>query len=386
MKFRIKSALLLAIGVSIALLSIAACQGVSDSSSATSEVPSGKTPDASINGAITYRERLTLSPGASVVMELRDVSYADAPAPLIARQTISDPGQVPIKFKVEYSREDIDSRNRYSISARIIESDGRLAFINDTAYDVITHGNPDRVDMLLVLVEPPPDLVDDADADWQTWVEVPAAVISANLIPNEAEHFLRVAYYQSTIEGCARPGSQSLRLEGHDIVVSVTLTQPPPTAWSIPCHEQVVELDTVEPVGSTLKSGKPYRVIVNGRVTTTFTLPDPGLGHTFITESPIESWEVEILKSSPPQYQLRVVSGMPTGSSCSQFNGFEIRRIAPQRLEVLITHHVVADSSARCTRDYPIVETVIPLGSDFDSGMEYAVSVNSESEMTFTAQ
>ncbi len=386
MRFKIKSALLLAIGVSLVLLSIAACQGAPDSSNATSEVPSGKTPDASINGAVTYRERLTLSPSASVVMELRDVSYADAPAPLIARQTISDPGQVPIKFKVDYSREDIDSRNRYSISARIIESDGRLAFINDTAYDVITHGNPDRVDMLLVLVEPPPDLVDDADADWQTWVEVPATVISANLMPNEAEHFLRVAYYQSTIEGCARPGSQSLRLEGHDIVVSVTLTQPPPTAWSIPCDEQVVELDTVEPVGSTLTSGKPYRVIVNGGVTTTFTLPDPNLGYTFITESPIENWEVEILESSPPQYQLRVVSGMPTGSSCSQFNGFEIRQVEPQRLEVLITHHVVADSSARCTRDYPIVETVIPLGSDFDPGMEYAVSVNAESEMTFTAQ
>ena len=386
MKFKIKSALFLAIGVSIALLSIAACQGASDPSNATSEVPSGKTPNASINGAITYRERLNLSPGASVVMELRDVSYADASAPLIARQTISDPGQVPIKFKVEYSREHIDPRNTYGISARIIESDGRLAFINDTAYDVITHGNPDRVDMLLVLVKPPPDLVDDADADWQTWVEVPVTVISANLIPNEVEHFLRVAYYRSTIEGCARPGSQSLRLDGNDIIVGVTLMQPPPTAWSIPCHEQVVELDTVELVGSTLKSGKPYRVIVNGRVTTTFTLPDPGLGHTLITESPIESWEMDVLESSPPQYQLRVVSGMPTGSSCSQFNGFEIRRIEPQRLEVLITHHVVADSSARCTKDYPIVETVIPLGSDFDSGMEYAVSVNAESDMTFTAQ
>ena len=386
MKFKIKSALFLAIGVSIALLSIAACQGSSELSNATSEVPSGKTPNASINGAITYREQLTLSPGASVVMELRDVSYADAPAPLIARQTISDPGQVPIKFKVEYSREDIDPRNTYGISARIIESDGRLAFINDTAYDVITHNNPDRVDMLLVLVEPPPDLVDDADADWQTWVEVPATVISANLIPNEPEHPLRIAYYQSTIEGCARPGSQSLRLDGNDIIVSVTLIQPPPTAWSIPCHEQVVELDTVELVGSTLKSGKPYRVIVNGRVTTTFTLPDPGLGHTFITESPIEYWQVGVMESSPPRYQMRVDSGMPTGSSCSQFNGFEIRRIGPQRLEVLITHHVVADSSARCTRDYPIVETVIPLGSDFESGMEYAVSVNAESDMTFTAQ
>ena len=57
MKFRIKSALFLAIGVSLVLLSIAACQGAPDSSNATSEVPSGKTPNASINGAITYRER-----------------------------------------------------------------------------------------------------------------------------------------------------------------------------------------------------------------------------------------------------------------------------------------------------------------------------------------
>ena len=386
MKFRIKSALFLAIGVSLVLLSIAACQGASDSSNATSEVPSGNTPNASINGTVTYHERVNLSPGVSVVMELRDVSYADAPAPIIARQTISNPGQVPIKFKVEYSREDIDSRNRYSISARIIESDGRLAFTNDMAYEVITRGHPDRVDLLLVLVEPPPDLVDDAGTDWRTWVEVPVTVISANLIPNEAEHFLRVAYYQSTIEGCARPGSQSLRLDGNDIIVSVTLMQPPPTAWSIPCHEQVVELDTVELVGAALESGQTYRVVVNGRLTTTFTLPDPGLGYTYITESPIESWEVDVLESSPPQYQLRVVSGMPTGSSCSQFNGFEIRRIESQRLEVLITHHSVADPSARCTKDYPIVETVVPLGSDFDSGIEYAVSVNAEADMTFTAQ
>ena len=168
MKFKLKSALFLALGVSLVLLSMAACQGASDSSNATWEVPSGKTPNASINGTVTYRERLNLSPSASVVVELRDVSYADATAPLIARQTISDPGQVPIKFKVEYSREDIDSHNSYSISARIIESDGRLAFTNDTAYEVITHGNADRVDMLLVLVEPPPDLVDDdTGSDWR---------------------------------------------------------------------------------------------------------------------------------------------------------------------------------------------------------------------------
>ena len=69
--------------------------------------------------------------------------------------------------------------------------------------------------MLLVLVQPPPGLVGDGDAsDWRTWVEVPVPVVWANLIPNERELFLRVAYYQSTIEGCARPGSESLELDG----------------------------------------------------------------------------------------------------------------------------------------------------------------------------
>ena len=109
---------------------------------------SGRSPNASVRGTVTYRERLALTPGATLVVELRDVSYADAAAPLIARQTISDPGQVPIEFRVGYNRQDISSRNTYAISAQIVESDGRLAFTNDTAYDVITGGNPDRVEKL----------------------------------------------------------------------------------------------------------------------------------------------------------------------------------------------------------------------------------------------
>ena len=113
-----------------------------------------------VAGTVTYRERIALTPGAVVEIELRDVSYQDAHAPLIASQTIFSPGQVPIGFTVEYRCEHIDPRNTYSISARIIESGGRLAFINDTAYEVITRQNPDRVDMVLVMVEPPPDMVD----------------------------------------------------------------------------------------------------------------------------------------------------------------------------------------------------------------------------------
>ena len=341
-------------------------------------------PNASVSGSVTYRERIALTQGAALVVELRDVSYADAAAPLIARQTISDPGQVPIKFKVEYNRDDIDSRNTYSIQARIVESDGRLAFTNDTAYEVITGGNPDKVDMLLVLVQPPPDQVE-GNEDWRTWVEAPVPVVWANLIPNEPEPFLRIAYYQSTIQGCARPGNEELRLDGYDIVAEVTLMQPPPTSWAIPCHEQVVELDTIMPIGTSLEPGQTYRVIVNDAETTAFTLPRPDLGYTFVGESPIESAEVLILESDPPQYQLRVVSGMPKGSGCSQFNGYEIRRKEANTIDVVVTHHEVADPDVVCTADYPTVETYVPLGSDFEPGAEYTVIVNGDTAGSFVA-
>ena len=58
---------------------------------------------------------------------------------------------------------------------------------------------------------------------------------------------------------------------------------------------------------------------VNGLETTTFTIPETSLRDTFIAESPIESVEVMILESAPPQYQLRVVSGMPSQTmNCSR--------------------------------------------------------------------
>ena len=129
-------------GVVLVVLGAAACQDEPVPTNAKLEVTSGRSPNASVSGTVTYRERIALTPDATLEVSLRDVSSQDAAAPLIARQTISDPGQVPIDFKVEYNRDDIDSRNTYAVSARIVESDGRLAFTNDTAYEVITRGNP----------------------------------------------------------------------------------------------------------------------------------------------------------------------------------------------------------------------------------------------------
>ena len=121
-------------------------------------------------------------------------------------------------------------------------------------------------------------------------------------------------------------------------------------------------------MGTSLEPGRAYRVIVNDVVTTAFTLPVTDRGHTFIAESPIETVEVTTLESAPLQYQLRVVSGMPRGSGCSQYNGYEITRRELNRIDVVITHHQVADPSIGCIADYPIVETIVPLGSAFEAG------------------
>ena len=166
----------------------------------------------------------------------------------------------------------------------------------------------------------------------------------------------------------------------------LTLIQPPPTAWAIPCDEQLVELDAVEPIRTSFEPGETYHVIVNDTVTTLFSLPRSDLGHTFIAESPIESAEIVVLERAPPQYQLRVVSGLPKGSGCSQFNGYEIRRRELNEIEVVVTHHEVADRLVVCTAGFPIVETNIPLGSDFEPGEEYTVRVNLDTIVSFEPQ
>ena len=365
-----KTVLLTLVGMWLALLGQVACED--PPTPGIGERP-GQT-NASVTGTVTYRERIALSPGATLQVQLRDVSLQDAASILIAEQVIQNPGQVPIKFKIDYNRDDLDPRNTYSISARINESDGRLAFINDTAYEVITRGNPDNVEMLLVMVDAPP------------FEEVPVSVVGARLLENEPDNYLMVTYLQSTIEGCSRPGREEFEVDGSVVRVEVTRMAPPPTPSGIPCDEDLIELETVFHLGDQVVAGQSYRVIVNDGLTGAFTLPDPDFPHSIVAASPIERVDVEILESFPVQYQLRVISALPKGSVCSVFNGYRVGRTGPTSIEVDVTHHEVADRFAICTADYPIVETSIPLGSDFEPGVEYTVTVNSETTKSFVAQ
>ena len=227
-----------------------------------------------MSGAVTYRERIALTPGATLTVQIRDTSYADAASELIAEQIISDPGQVPIRFEVAYDREDVDQRNTYSVSARIEESDGRLAFINDTAYDVITRGNPSRVDMVLVLVEPPPEMVEgEWSAEDRAPVEEPVTVTDAHLIWEGGQAFVRVAFIVADIDGCYSLGREEATVDGSDIIVDVTAWVPPPAPWAIDCSDESLELDAVMHLGDSLVTGQTYDVIVNGEAAFSFAVP-----------------------------------------------------------------------------------------------------------------
>ena len=233
--------------------------------------------ESSVSGTVTYRERIALTPGAKLIVQIRDTTYADASAELIAEQVITDPGQVPISFDVDYDPDDIDSRSTYSVSALIEESDGRLAFINDTAYDVITRGYPKRVDMVLVLVEPPPEMVDgEFSAEDRGPVEEPVHVTGTELIWEGDQAFVHVLFAISEVDGCYRIGREEASFDGTRIVVDVTAWVPAPTPWAIDCSDRTLELDAYVHLGNageTLLTGETYTVEVNGQQTLTFAVP-----------------------------------------------------------------------------------------------------------------
>lgn len=106
-----------------------------------------------VTGTITFEGDQAIPEGAVMEVQLRDVSYQDAAAPLIASQTIEDPGRFPVDFAVPYEPDDIDPRAVYGLQVRVTLND-RLIYINDTAFDVLTRGNPGRgVDMWVIAVD-----------------------------------------------------------------------------------------------------------------------------------------------------------------------------------------------------------------------------------------
>lgn len=105
---------------------------------------------AELSGTVAYRERIALPKGAVVKVELRDVSRADAPAGVLAIQTIRTQQQVPIPFALPYDPAKIDQSHRYAVRAEIRTAGDALMWTTMDAYPVLTNGAPaDGVDIVV---------------------------------------------------------------------------------------------------------------------------------------------------------------------------------------------------------------------------------------------
>jgi putative lipoprotein len=104
---------------------------------------------ARVTGTVTDLQRIALPPTAMIRVQLADVSRADAPAVVLGEQVIQAGGkQVPFAFEIPYDPAKINPRFTYAVGARI-EDGGKLLFINDQRFAVITRGAPTHVDMVL---------------------------------------------------------------------------------------------------------------------------------------------------------------------------------------------------------------------------------------------
>jgi putative lipoprotein len=122
-------------------------------------------PTATVRGEATYRERIAVPPGAQLEVLLLDVSRADAPSETLGGVTLSDIGQPPYPFEISYRPEQIIESHTYVVQARLTH-EGRLLFITDQAYPVITRDYPSEVLIVLKRVgAPPPANTPGADRD-----------------------------------------------------------------------------------------------------------------------------------------------------------------------------------------------------------------------------
>ena len=114
---------------------------------------------------------------------------------------------------------------------------------------------------------------------------------------------------------------------------------------------------------------------------------DPGPSDTpapgrIVVDAPIDEADLIIRESFPPQYAVRIVSGIPDG--CHEFNDIATSRNGAT-IEIKVTNTKVDDPDAICTQIYGMHEETVELGSDFDAGVQYIVLVGDKT-LTFTGE
>lgn len=121
------------------------------------------------NNTTFVRGRILISPATKAFKRgtahvfLEDVSFADAPARILAKTEIgsivhrsNDPAaaaETVVSFQIDFSDDVLDSKNHYSLRVWIdVDSDGKQSgndLYSDQIYPVLTHGAGNFAEILL---------------------------------------------------------------------------------------------------------------------------------------------------------------------------------------------------------------------------------------------
>lgn len=103
------------------------------------EAPAAPAAQTQVTGTVLYRERIALSPAAVVKVELVEGKAEGGEGTVLAEQTLTSPGQVPIAFSVSVVSERIRPEGSYFVRARI--EDGGRVFSAPAPVPVLTQGH-----------------------------------------------------------------------------------------------------------------------------------------------------------------------------------------------------------------------------------------------------
>jgi len=123
------------------LAALSACQTSTELSPTTNSATPAT--NVTLNGTVTYRQRIALPSDARLKVTISDVSRMDAPARVIAEVEMKTEGrQVPIPFTLDYDPARIVRAGNYAVSARITDASGKLLWITDTHFNLPAPGTP----------------------------------------------------------------------------------------------------------------------------------------------------------------------------------------------------------------------------------------------------
>lgn len=136
-----------------------------------------------VEGSVTYLQRIAVPLDAKLRVELRDVSLMDVASKLITWQEY-DLTAVPAAYELRFLDSQILDDNSYSVSATVTQN-GTLLFVTDTAYPVLTRGAGETVDLIVKpVVASSPDQADLRldDTNWEL-IELNGSVVEKGRDP-----------------------------------------------------------------------------------------------------------------------------------------------------------------------------------------------------------